>query len=145
MAPTLPWSSGQVAGCGRLLEARDRLACAMQRCVAMNRHVHRRADGIAVICTRRRCALWQHRDVAWRVLLVTAPLLIAASSTLVAKSFGVVVTLVAVAALLVWMMPKAVLADRAARSRKPAAREESLRAAAAASSKQSGSRPAGAA
>jgi hypothetical protein len=117
----------------------------MHRRVAMNRHVHRRADGIAVICTRRRCALWQHRDVAWRVLLVTAPLLIAASSTLVAKNFGVVLTLVAVAALLVWMMPRAVIADRATRSRRPAAREETLRPAATASSKRSGSRPAGAA
>jgi hypothetical protein len=99
------------------LPARDRLACAMQHASSMNRHVHRRPDGLAVICTRRRCALWQHRDTAWRVLLVTAPLLIAASSTLVAKNFGVVLTLVAVAVLLVWMTPNAVVADRAGRSR----------------------------
>ncbi len=68
----------------------------------MNRHVHRRSDGLVVICTRRRCAVWQHGDVAWRVLLVTAPLLIAASSTLVAKRFAVALALIAVAALLVW-------------------------------------------
>ncbi len=81
---------------------RGRLACDMEAAFAMNRHVHRRPDGLVVICTRRRCALWQHRNIVWRVLLVTAPLLIAASSTLVAKNLGVILALVAVAALLVW-------------------------------------------
>ncbi len=67
----------------------------------MNRHVHRRPDGLVIICTRRRCALWSQGDIVWRVLLVTAPLLIAASSTFVTKNFGVVLALIATAALLV--------------------------------------------
>jgi hypothetical protein len=77
----------------------------------MNRHVHRRPDGLVVICTRRRCALRHHGDIAWRVLLVTAPLLLAASSTFVTKNFGLVLALVGVAALLVWLTANAIAAD----------------------------------
>jgi hypothetical protein len=109
----------------------------MQHAFAMNRHVHRRPDGLVVICTRRRCALWQHGDIVWRVLVVTSPLLIAATSTLVAKRFGVVLALVAVAALLVWMTPKALLADRAPRSRQHLVREKPARPPATASSNRS--------
>jgi hypothetical protein len=54
-----------------------------------------------------------------------------------AKSSGIVLVLVAVAALLVWMTPKPVLADRSARSRQPPLREEAAPPTATASSSRS--------
>jgi hypothetical protein len=63
-----------------------------------NRHVHHRGDGIAVICTRRRCGRSQRRDLAWRALLVTAPVAVLATSiALGPRRFGISLALLAIA------------------------------------------------
>jgi hypothetical protein len=78
-----------------------------------NRHVHHRRDGIAVICTRVRCAPSRRRDLAWRALLVAAAAcVLAAGIALGPRRFGVSLALLAIAG---YLWGKHALCERVSR------------------------------
>jgi hypothetical protein len=87
------------------------VAHTVHRCsaMAMNRHVHHRRDGIAVICTGAWCTPSRARQIAWRVLLVAGPVAVLATSGALGlrSSSSFALALLALAALLAWWATRA--------------------------------------
>jgi hypothetical protein len=89
--------------------------------MAMNRHVHRRSDGIAVICTGACCAPSRTSEIAWRALLVAGPAAVVAASGALGLEWSsrLALALLAFAGLLAWWAARvtdAPLVERDARA-----------------------------
>ena len=90
--------------------------------IAMNRHVHHRRDGIAVICTGAWCAPSRAREIAWRALLVAGPVAVLATSGALGlrSSSRLALALLVLAALLAWWASRAPGAQRIERDARAA-------------------------